>query len=34
MAICDECSCYDDNWIDGDGITEEELENDPKYELY
>ena len=32
MAICDECSCYDDNWIDGEDITEEELENDPKYE--
>ena len=32
MAICDECSCYDDNWIDGEDITEDELENDPKYE--
>ena len=32
MAICDECSCYDDNWIVGEDITVEELENDPKYE--
>ena len=26
MAICDECCCYDDNHIDGEDITEEELE--------
>ena len=33
MAICDECSCYDDNWVDGEDITEEELEKDPLYGL-
>ena len=32
MAYCDECSCYDDNWVDGEDITDEELENDPLYE--
>ena len=32
MAPCDECECYDDNWIDGEDITEEELEKDPLYE--
>ena len=32
MAVCDECSCYDDNWVDGEDITEEELEKDPLYE--
>ena len=32
MACCDECGCYDDNWVDGEDITEEELENDPLYE--
>ena len=32
MALCDECSCYDDNWVDGGDITDEELENDPLYE--
>ena len=32
MALCDECSCYDDNWVDGEDITDEELENDPLYE--
>ena len=32
MALCDECECYDDNWIDGEDITEEELEKDPLYE--
>ena len=32
MAMCDECDCYDDNYIDGEDITEEELENDPLYE--
>ena len=32
MARCDECDCYDDNWIDGEDITEEELEKDPLYE--
>jgi len=32
MAYCDECDCYDDNYIDGEDITEEELENDPLYE--
>ena len=32
MAICDECSCYDDNYIDGEDITEEDLEKDPLYE--
>ena len=24
MALCDECSCYDDNWVDGEDITDEE----------
>ena len=28
MALCDECDCYDDNWIDGEDITEEELEKE------
>ena len=32
MAQCDECGCYDDNWVDGEDITDEELENDPLYE--
>ena len=32
MSLCDECSCYDDNWVDGEDITDEELENDPLYE--
>ena len=32
MALCDECGCYDDNWVDGEDITEEELEKDPLYE--
>ena len=32
MAKCDECECYDDSYIDGEDITEEELENDPLYE--
>ena len=32
MALCDECSCYDDNWVDGEDITEEELEKDSLYE--
>ena len=32
MALCDECECYDDNWVDGEDITEEELENDPLYQ--
>ena len=32
MAICDKCCCYDDNWIDGEDITKNDLETDPKYE--
>ena len=32
MAVCDECCCYDDNHIDGEDITEEELEKDINYE--
>ena len=32
MAMCDECGCFDDNWLDGEDITEEELENNPQYE--
>ena len=32
MAMCDECGCFDDNWLDGEDITEEELEDDPLYE--
>ena len=32
MACCDECGCFDDNWVDGEDITEEELEKDPLYE--
>ncbi len=32
MARCEECDCYDDNWVDGEDITDEELENDPLYE--
>ena len=32
MSCCDECGCYDDNWVDGEDITDEELENDPLYE--
>ena len=32
MALCDECECYDDNWVDGEDITEEELEKDPLYQ--
>ena len=32
MAYCDECECYDDNWVDGEDITEEELEKDPLYQ--
>ena len=29
MACCEECGCFDDNWVDGEDITEEELEKDP-----
>ena len=25
MAYCDECECYDDNWVDGEDITERNL---------
>ena len=38
MSKCDECGCYDDNWLEGEltidseDITEEELEADPLYE--
>ena len=32
MAFCDECDCYDDWHIEGEDITEEELEKDPLYE--
>ena len=32
MACCDKCGCFDDNWVDGEDITEEELEKDPLYE--
>ena len=38
MSKCDECGCYDDNWLEGEltidseDITEEELENNPQYE--
>ena len=38
MSKCDECGCYDDNWLEGEltidseDITEEELEDDPLYE--
>ena len=32
MALCDECECYDDNWVDGENSTEEELEIDPLYQ--
>ena len=32
MAMCEECGCFDDNWVDGEDITEEELEKDPLYE--
>ena len=32
MALCDECECYDDNWVDGEDISEEELKKDPLYE--
>ena len=34
MSMCDKCSCYDDNWVDGEDITDEELENDPLYESH
>ena len=33
MALCDECGCYDDNWVDGEDITEEELEKDPASQM-
>ena len=32
MAICDECCCFDDNHIDGEDFTEEELEKNINYE--
>ena len=31
MAYCEECGNFDDNWVDGEDITEEELEKDPLY---
>ena len=32
MAVCDECCCFDDNHIDGEDFTEEELEKNINYE--
>ena len=32
MAYCDECNCYDENCVDGEDITDEELEKDSLYE--
>ena len=32
MACCEECGCFDDNWVDGEDITEEELEKAPLYD--
>ena len=32
MSYCEKCCCYDDNYIEGEDITEEELEKDSKYE--
>ena len=31
MSYCEKCCCYDDNYVEGEDITEEELEKDPKY---
>ena len=31
MALCDECSCYNDDHFDGT-VTEEEFDNNPLYE--
>ena len=32
MSFCEKCYCYDDSYVDGEDITEEELEKDPLYE--
>ena len=32
MAVCDECCCFDDNHVDNEGLTDEQLENNINYE--
>ena len=32
MALCDECCCFDDNHVDNEGLTEQQLENNINYE--
>ncbi len=32
MAQCDECCCYDDNHVDCEDLTDEQIENDINYE--
>ena len=32
MSFCEKCYCYDDSYVDGEDITEEELEKDPLYD--
>ena len=32
MSYCEKCTCYDDSYAEGEDITDEQLENDPKYE--
>ena len=32
MSFCEKCYCYDDSYVEGEDITDEQLENDPKYE--
>ena len=32
MAICDECCCFDDDHVDNEGLTEQQLENNINYE--
>ena len=32
MASCDECCCFDDNHVDNEGLTEQQLENNINYE--
>ncbi len=32
MSFCEKCYCYDDSYVEGEDITDDQLENDPKYE--
>ena len=32
MAVCDECYCYNDDHVDNEGLTDEQLVDNPQYE--